>query len=70
MMREQGLQANVITHSAAISAWEKGLVWSSAGALLRERLQGIRSRLQYHGTQPKVRAELCTELAEIASFEP
>jgi len=37
---------------------------------LRERLQGIRSRLQNKGTEAKVRAELCTELAEIASFEP
>ena len=37
---------------------------------LRERMQGIRSRLQYHGNQPKVRAEICAELLEIASYEP
>ena len=35
--------------------------------LLREQLQGLRSKLQYHGSQAEVRHEICDELSSLAA---
>ena len=51
-MRAQGLQADVITYNATISACEKGKQWQRALGLLEEMLsQGIRANvITYNAT--------------------